>query len=64
MVIMYMPIPTEAAFEVWLQYAKWFQRRRSMKMVDGRTPDERRTDAEPLLYYKLGALCSGELIKP
>ena len=36
------PQPMEAPHEIWLWLAKWFWRRRSLKMVDG-----------PWLYYKL-----------
>ena len=64
------PHPTEAPHEIWLRLAQRFWRRRSLKMVDGRTdgrrtPDDGRTDDGPWLYYKLTnePKGSGELIK-
>ena len=31
------PLPKEAPHEIWLWLAKWFQRRRCLNIVDGRT---------------------------
>ena len=41
------PLPTEAPHKNWLCLAKWFQRRRSLKNVNGRTDDG------PWVYYEL-----------
>ena len=38
------PYPTEVPYEMWLWLAQWFWRRRSLKMVDGRTTDGWTTD--------------------
>ena len=47
------PYPTEASYEIWLQLAQRFLRRRSLKIVDGqRTDNGHRTDDGPRLYYK------------
>ena len=52
--------PTEVPYEIWLRLAKRFWRKRSLKMVDGRTPD-----VGACLYYKLTneSKGSGELKK-
>ena len=61
-----MPLPKEAPHKVSTRSAKWFQRRRSLKLwttpTDGRT-DGRRTDAGSWPSYKLTlwAFGSGEL---
>ena len=47
------PYPTEAPYEIWLRLAKWFWRRRSLKMVDGQMDGRRTPNAGPWLYYKL-----------
>ena len=44
------PLPKEAPHKIWLWLAKWFQRRRSLKLL---TTDGRRTDAGPWVSYKL-----------
>ena len=36
----YVPLPTEAPYEIWLWLARWFLRRRRLKRVDdGRTKE-------------------------
>ena len=46
------PYPTETTYEIWLQSARLFLRRRCLKSVDnGRTDDGRTTEA--YLSYKL-----------
>ena len=59
------PHPTEAPYEIRLWLAQQFWRRKSLKMVDGRTDNGRRTVDRPWLYYKLTnePKGSGELIK-
>ena len=49
------PHPTEAPHEIRLRLTQRFWRRRSLKMVDGRTTDDngQRTDDGACLYYKL-----------
>ena len=54
------PHPVEAPYEIWLQSAQWFLRRRCLKSVDGQMTDGRtdgRTDdgrtTEAYLSYKL-----------
>ena len=58
------PWPMKAPHEIWIWLAKRFWRKRSLKMVDGRT-DDGRTDG-PWLYYKLTnePKGSGELKNP
>ena len=58
---LWFPLPKEAQHKIWLCLAKRFQRRRSLKMVDGRTTDGRRLDGYTISspYEPNG---SGELI--
>ena len=38
------PHPVEAPYEIWLQSAQWFLRRRCLKSVDGQMTDGRTDD--------------------
>ena len=43
------PHPMETPYEIWLQSAQWFLRRRCLKSVDdGRTDDGRRRPTYPI----------------
>ena len=56
--------PKESPYEIWGWLAKWFQRRRCLKLwTDGRTDDRRRTDAgvTGILLAHPWAFGSGEL---
>ena len=54
---LWFPLPKEAPHKIWLGLAKWFQRRRSLKMVDGRTPTDGRrwTDGRRLDGYTISS---------
>ena len=47
------PWPMKVSYEIWLWLAKWFLRRRHLKSVDDGRTDDRQTDSEACLYYKL-----------
>ena len=57
------PRPKEAPYEIWLQSAQWFQRRRCLKMLTYTHTPTHIWTTEAYLYYKLtnGSKGSGEL---
>ena len=59
---LWFPLPKDAPNKIWLWLAKWFQWRRSLKMVD----DGRMTEGRRLDGYTISSPCepnrSGELI--